>query len=141
MARSWKLWVCAAIVLGGVAVTQLLSTTRFVQLLSLKAYDAQFLLAGSRPTSNIMLVVADEKTLNTFPELQAFWHPYYADAIRAAAAGGAKVVALDVAFGIPVARWAPEADQILAEAVSTSQIPAIIGYVPALLAKQKDWPV
>ncbi len=87
-------------------MTQLLSTTRFVQLLSLKAYDAQFLLRGSRPTSDIMLVVADEKTLNTFPELQAFWHPYYADAIRASAAGGAKVVAFDVAFGIPVTRWA-----------------------------------
>jgi adenylate cyclase len=141
MAKSWKLWVCAAIALGGVAVTQLLSTTRFIQLLSLKAYDAQFLLSGSRPTSDIVLVVADEKTLNTFPELQAFWHPYYADAIRAASAGGAKVVAFDVAFGIPVTRWAPDADQILAEAVSTSQIPTIIGYVPALLAKQKDWPV
>ncbi|MBZ5602695.1 MAG: adenylate/guanylate cyclase domain-containing protein [Acidobacteriia bacterium] len=142
MAIHWRNWAWgAAIAAGGVIATQLLSTTHFVQLLNLKAYDAQFLLRGRQPVSNVLLVVADEKTLNTFPELQAFWHPYYADAIRGAAAGGAKVVAFDVAFGIPVTKWAPDADQILAEAVSTSPVPAIIGYVPALMAKQRDWPV
>jgi adenylate cyclase len=138
----WKKWAAgAAIAVGGVIATQLLAATHFVQLLNLKAYDAQFLLRGKRSTSNIFLVVADEKALNTFPELQAFWHPYYADAIRAAAAGNAKVIGLDVAFGIPVTQWAPQADQVLAEAVSASPIPAVIGYVPALVAKQRDWPV
>jgi adenylate cyclase len=142
MAIRWRPWVFgAALAAGSIAATQLLSTTHFVQLLDLKAYDAQFLVRGKHTVSNVMLVVADEKTLNTFPELQAFWHPYYADAIRGAAAGGAKVVALDVAFGIPVTKWAPDADQVLAEAVGSSPIPAIIGYVPALLAKQRDWPV
>ncbi len=142
MAIAGRKWAAgAAIAIGGVVATQLLSTTHFIQLLNLKSYDAQFLLRGKRPVSDIVLVVADEKTLNTFPELQAFWHPYYAEAIRGAAAGGAKVVAFDVAFGIPVTKWAPDADQILAEAVSTSTVPAVIGYVPALLEKQRDWPV
>ena len=34
-----------------------------------------------------VLVVADDKALNTFSELQAFWHPYYAQAIRGAQLG------------------------------------------------------
>jgi adenylate cyclase len=121
--------------------TQLLSTTRFFQLLSLKAYDANFVLRGKRPTSNVVLVVADEKALNTFSELQAFWHPYYAQAIRGAELGGAKVVALDIAFGIPVEKWAPGNDAILADAVASAQIPVVIGLVPGLLTKQKDWPI
>ena len=142
MRKHGKRWIsCAAIAAGGVAATHLLSTTHFIQLLNLKAYDSQFRIRGARPTSDILLVGVDAKTKNRYPELLAFWHPYYADAIRAAAAGNAKVVALDVAFGIPVEKWAPGADQTLAEAVSSSPIPAIIGYVPALLAKQKDWPV
>jgi adenylate cyclase len=140
--KHWKNWIsCAAIAVGGVAVTQLLSTTHFVQLLSLKAYDSQFVLRGRRPTSAVVLIGIDAKSKNRYPDLLAFWHPYYADAIRAAGAGGAKVVALDVAFGIPVGKWAPGADEALSEAVSDSAIPAIIGYVPSLLAKQKDWPV
>ena len=116
--------------LAAVLGIQLLSGTRFFQLLSLKAYDANFLLRGKRPTSNVVLVVADDKALNTFSELQAFWHPYYAQAIRGAQLGGAKVVAMDIAFGIPVA-----------DAVASAQVPVVIGLVPGLVTKQKDWPI
>jgi adenylate cyclase len=121
--------------------TLLLSRTRFFQLLSQKAYDANFVLRGERSTSNVVLVVADEKALDTFPELQAFWHPYYAQAIRGAQLGGAKVVALDIAFGIPVEKWAPGNDAILADAVASAQVPVVIGMVPGLLAKQNSWPI
>jgi len=127
--------------LAAVFGIQLLSGTRFFQLLSLKAYDAHFLLRGKRPTSNVVLVVADDKALNTFSELQAFWHPYYAQAIRGAQLGGAKVVAMDIAFGIPVEKWAPGNDALLAEAVGSAQIPVVIGLVPGLVTKQKDWPI
>ncbi len=127
--------------LAAVSGIQLLSNTRFFQLLSLKAYDANFLLRGKRPTSNVVLVVADDKALNTFSELQAFWHPYYAQAIRGAQMGGAKVVAMDIAFGIPVEKWVPGNDALLADAVASAQIPVVIGLVPGLVTKQKDWPI
>ena len=133
--------VWGLVTLAAASGTQLLSTTRFFQLLSLKAYDANFVLRGKRPTSNVVLVVADDKALNTFSELQAFWHPYYAQAIRGAELGGAKVVAMDIAFGIPVEKWAPGNDAMLADAVASAHVPVVIGLVPGLLAKQKDWPI
>src|SRR5262249_16276517 len=50
---------------------------------------------------------------------------------------------LDVAFAIPVARWEPNHDQLLAEAVSetASRMPVVCGYVPSAVQKQGDWPV
>jgi adenylate cyclase len=138
----WRYGLVSGIVtLAAAFGTELLSATHFFQLLSLKAYDANFVLRGQRPTNNVVLVVADEKALNTFSELQAFWHPYYAQAIRGAQAGGAKVVALDIAFGIPVEKWAPGNDAMLADAVASAQVPVVIGLVPGLLAKQKEWPI
>jgi adenylate cyclase len=112
---------------------------RFFQLLSLKAYDANFVLRGKRPVEGIVLVVADEKTLNTFDDLQAFFHPYYAQAIKGAELGGAKAVGLDAAFAIPVTRWAPNNDRLIAEAVASAQIPVVVGFIPALMGKQHDW--
>jgi adenylate cyclase len=121
----------------------MLARARFLQLAELKASDRHFQLRGRVPTSQIILLVMDQKSLDAFPELLAFWHPYYAEAIHAAKTGGAKVLGLDVSFGVPVAKWQPENDQILAEAVSStaSEMPVICGYVPAMLSKQRDWPV
>jgi CHASE2 domain-containing sensor protein len=140
--RRWSYGLAWGIItLAAAGATELASTSRFFQLLSLKAYDAQFVLRGRTATQGILLVVADEKALNTFPELLAFWHPYYAQAIRGAELGGAKVVAMDVAFGIPVEKWAPGNDRVLADAVTSAQIPVVIGFIPELVAKQKDWPI
>jgi class 3 adenylate cyclase/CHASE2 domain-containing sensor protein len=133
--------VWCIITLFAAGATQLLSTSRLFQLLSLKAYDAHFVLRGKTATEGIVLIGADEKALNTFPELEALWHPYYAQAIRGAELGGAKVVAMDVAFGIPVEKWAPGNDRVLADAVTAARIPVVIGFIPNLLAKQKDWPI
>ena len=36
--------------------------------------------------------LADQKTMDTFPELRVFWHKHYANAIRAAGQAGAKVI-------------------------------------------------
>jgi adenylate cyclase len=140
--RRWSYVLAWGIVtLAAAGAAELASTSRFFQLLSLKAYDAQFVLRGRTATQGIVLVVADEKALNTFPELLAFWHPYYAQAIRGAELGGAKVVAMDVAFGIPVEKWAPGNDRVLADAVTSARIPVVIGFIPDLVAKQKDWPI
>src|SRR5271170_3114633 len=96
MKRNWKYWVaCAAIAVASALGARLLSNLDFFNLLNLKASDFHFIVRGSIPSShidNIVLVVADQKTLNTFPELQMFWHPYYAQAISAAGQAGAKVI-------------------------------------------------
>lgn len=137
MRKRWRRWaICASIAAGSAAGARLLSNLRFFELLNLKSLDAQFVLRGQMPPSNIMLVLADQQALNTFPELRMFWHPYYAEAIRAAGEGGAKVVGLDVAFGVPVAKWEPDYDRMLGEAVIASPVPVVCGYVETLQGNQ-----
>jgi CHASE2 domain-containing sensor protein len=126
MKRRWRHFaICALIAFASAAGARLLSTLRFFQLLNLKSLDAQFVLRGRQTVSGIVLVVADQKALDTFPELQILWHPYYADAIRAASQSGAKVIGLDLAFAVPVEKWEPDYDRLLSEAVSASPIPVV----------------
>src|SRR6185369_12888525 len=87
-ARKRKRWVAiAAIAAGSVVATLLLGNLRFFQLVHLEANDFHFLVRGKRPTSNIVVLAIDQKSLNRYHELLMFWHPYYAEAIRAAAEG------------------------------------------------------
>ncbi len=137
MKRKWRHWaLCAILVAGSTLAAWGLGDVRFFQILNLKAYDAHFVLRallGGQPTiSNIVLLVADQKTLDTFPELRVFWHKHYADAIRAAGEAGAKVIGLDLAFGVPVDKWEPDYDRLLGEAVSTSPVPVVCSYVSEL---------
>ncbi len=142
MKRRWRHWaICALIAVGSAAGARLLSNLRFFQLLNLKALDLHFILRGGQPTSDIILMTADQKALDTFPEVQMFWHPYYAQAIRAAGEGGAKVIGLDLAFGVPVEKWEPDYDRMLSEAVSTSPVPVVCGYVASLNTNQRNLPV
>jgi adenylate cyclase len=130
MGKRWRRWaICAAIAIGSAAAARLLSNVRFFNLLNLKSLDTHFVLRGRLGPSNIVLVTADQKTLDTFKELRLFWHPYYAAAIRAAGEGGAKVIGLDVAFGVPVTKWEPDYDRLLAEAVISSPAPVVCGFV------------
>ena len=133
MSKRWQQWVICALIAAASAIgARLLSNLRLFELLNLKALDAHFLLRGAVPPANIELILADQKTLDTFPELRVFWHPYYADAIRAAGAGGAKVIGLDVVFGVPVEQWQPGYDRMLAEAVIGSPVPVVCGSVADL---------
>ena len=132
MKKNWKrVAICAAIALGAVVLTMALSDIRFFQLLDLKAQDAHFVLRGPVPPKNIILIGIDDKALNNFPELSSFWQPYYADAIRAASDGGAKVLVLDVAFGIPVSKWEPDNDAKLADAYNYAapRMPVVTAFV------------
>jgi class 3 adenylate cyclase/CHASE2 domain-containing sensor protein len=131
------------IAVAAVAATWLLGRTRFFHLIHIKAPDLHFLARGARPPSDIVLLVIDQKSLDQFPEPLLFWHPYYAEAIRASAAAGAKVFGLDVTFPIPVEQWAPGHDQLLAEAViaASPRMPVICSYVPSMVGRQADWPV
>ena len=140
MKRNWqRVAICAAIALGSMAITLLLAAVPFFQLLNLKAQDAHFVLRGTVPTKDIVLIGIDDKALNTFPELYSFWHPYYADAIRGAAGAGAKVLVLDVAFAIPVAKYEPNNDSLLAQAFAeaSQKMPVVTAFV-ASAADQKD---
>jgi adenylate cyclase len=142
MKKRWRHYsMCALIAIASAAGARLLSQVQFFRILNLKSLDAQFTLRGRRPVSGIMMVLADQKALDTFPDLKAFWHPFYAEAIRAAGEAGAKVVALDIAFGIPVEKWEPGNDRLMGEAVSTSPIPVVCGYASSLNTNQQKLPV
>src|SRR5215472_15053690 len=132
-ARRFKRWtIISAIALGSVIATVLLGQVRFFQLAHLKAGDLHFIARGKRPTSNIVVIAVDRKSLEHFHELMMFWHPYYAEAIRAAAEGGAKVLGLDIHFVVDVKKWEPDNDSILAQAVAetAATMPVICSYAP-----------
>jgi len=140
MKRNWqRVAICAAIALASVSITVLLSRVSWFQVVSLKAQDAHFVLRGKLPTHDIVLIGIDDKALNNFPEPTLFWQPYYAEAIKGAADAGAKVLILDVAFGIPVGKWESNNDPMLAEAYTYAapKMPVISGFV-ASSADQKD---
>jgi adenylate cyclase len=137
MKKKWRHWaLCAVLAAGSALGASLASGIRFFQILNLKAYDAHFVVRdflGQRPAiSNIVLLLADQKTLDNFPELRDFWHQHYANVIRAAGQAGAKVIGLDLDFGIPVDKYEPDFDRLLGEAVSTSPVPVVCAYATAI---------
>ncbi len=82
--------------------------------------------------SNIVLLLVDQKTRDRFPEPLIFWHQHYANVIRAAGQAGAKVIGLDLAFGVPVEKCEPDFDRMLGEAVSASPVPVVCAYATDL---------
>lgn len=104
-----------------------------------KLRDAHVLLTPARAPARILIVAADEKATEAFPEPLLFWHGYYARAIERLAEAGAKVVALDMVFAVPVGQWAPGLDARLAAAAAKAEeagIPVLVGTAP--LARQKE---
>ncbi|MGO9240859.1 MAG: CHASE2 domain-containing protein [Bryobacteraceae bacterium] len=124
-----------------------LDQTKLFRLIALKAGDLHYLLERPRRPDNIVLIVVDQKSLNALPVPTMFWHRYYAPAIEAAAAAGAKVLGLDEAFGITVDKYVDglgdeamaHLDEKMAEAVvSTSPVmPVICAYIPTEMANQE----
>ncbi len=142
MTRKWRHWaLCALLAIGSVLAAWSLDQVAFFQNLNLKAYDAHFVarnyLVGPPAISNIVLLTADQKAMDTFPELQEFWNKHYADAITAAGEAGAKVIGLDLAFGIPIDKYEPGADELLGGAVSSSPVPVVVGYVERLQSNKE----
>ena len=143
MRKKWRHWAfCAVLAIGSALGAPLLSDVRFFQILNLKAYDAHFIvrdfLRGRPAISDIVLLTADKKAYDTFPELRVFWNQHYANAIRAAGQAGAKVIALDLAFGVPIDQWQPGADEVLAGAISTSTVPVVVGYVSEINSNRQS---
>jgi len=142
--KRWKrMGIYAGIVITSVVATAALGMLNVVRTLELKAADAQFLLRGKKSTSDIVLLTIDKKAYDNIKDVQLFWHPYYAEAIRAAAEGGAKVMGLDVTFTVPVQKWEPDHDRLMAETIveTAARMPVVCGYVPAAMEKQQDWPI
>src|SRR5580692_9653901 len=143
MKKKWRHWaLCAVLAIGSALGASLLSDIRFFRILNLKAYDAHFIVRdffrGRPAITNIVLLTADKKAMDTFPELRVFWNEHYANAIRAAGQAGAKVIALDLAFGVPIDQWQPNADELLAGAISTSPVPVVVRYVSELNSNQQS---
>ena len=75
-ARMRQRWVVIALIaLGSIVITRLLGGVRFFELIHLKAGDFHFLARGKQPTSNVVVLAIDQKSLDHFPELMLFWHP------------------------------------------------------------------
>jgi adenylate cyclase len=86
-----------------------------------KLRDAHVLLMPERTPAEVVLVTVDEAATEAFEEPLLFWHGYYAEAIERMAEAGARVVALDMVFGVPVERWAPGLDPRLAGAAMAAE--------------------
>jgi adenylate cyclase len=139
--RKWKKAGACALIAGASAFAALsLVSIPLLRQLDLKVLDSHFRVRGKTPTRDIVLVTVDQKSLDTISDLQLFWHPHYAEAVRAAARGGAKALGLDITFAVPVSRWEKEHDQMLAEAVTetTAVMPVVCIYVPSMMSKQRE---
>lgn len=140
MRRIWqRRAIGAGIAAGSVIVTLLLARVPFFQTLNLKTQDAHFVIRGPIPVRDIVIVGIDEKTLNALPELESFWHPYYADAIRGAALGGARVFVLDHFFEVPVEKYEPGYDAALAQAFveASPKMPVVTAFIASSADQKK----
>lgn len=144
--RLKKNLVISAIAVASAAATIGLSTFRFVELLKLKAQDVHFVLRGTEPVKDIVILGIDNETLADpdFLDPSLFWHKHYADAMNAAAAGGAKAFVLDVTFAIPVEPYekdaTPHLDSDLANAfvVASQTMPIVCAFVPEAMGAQRE---
>ncbi len=142
--RLKKILVIAAIAVASAAATAGLSQFRFFDLLRLKAQDVHFVLRGTQPVNDIVILGIDNATLDRLLKPSLYWHDYYADAMTAAAEAGAKAFVLDVTFAIPVADYEkdnpPHLDSDLAGAFlqASQTMPVICAFVPEAMGAQRD---
>jgi adenylate cyclase len=136
----------SAIAIAAGAITLGLSNLRFFEQLRLKAQDLHFVLRGSVPVSNIVILGVDNETLASpdFLTPSLFWHEHYADAMTAAARAGAKVFVLDEAFTIAVEPYEkdphPHLDSDLAAAFAANNpvMPIVCAFVPEAMGGQRE---
>ncbi len=142
--RLKKAAVISAIAIASAAATIGLSQFRFFELLKLKAQDVHFVLRGTRPVNDIVILGIDNDTLDRLLKPSLYWHDYYAEAMTAAAEAGAKTFVLDVTFAIPVANYEkdnpPHLDSDLAGAFSAASqtMPVVCAFVPEAMGAQRE---
>ena len=129
--RRFTLALAVGVAMGSALLAWALGATSLFQLLELKTYDLRTVLRGKRAVpGNIVLVTIDERTERAFPEPQVFWQPHYAAFLRAAAAGGARAIGMDISFAMSVEKWEPDADRELAAAFAevSASSPVVLAY-------------
>ncbi len=144
--RLKKNLAISAIAVAAAAATVALGTLRLFDLIRLKAQDIHFVLRGTQPVKDIVIIGVDNETLATpdFLIPQLYWHKYFADTITAAASAGAKVFVLDEAFTIAVEPWEKEPvqhlDSYLANAFATANpiMPVVCAFVPEAMGGQHE---
>ena len=142
MGKRRSQWaVCALIVVASATAAQFSDRLSFFRLLHRKVLDVHFIVRGQQAVSNIILIMMDQKSIDTFTEPILFWHPHYAQAIRAASDGGARAMGLDLAFGVNVDKWEKDYDQTLAGALTSASMPVVCAFVPELNTNQTMNPV
>jgi len=128
--RSTVVWLLV-VAAGSALLAWGLAETPPMRMLRLKGYDARWILHGSEtPPSHVILVMIDAQTEKMIQEPRLFWHPHFASVLRAAAAGGATAIGVDVSFGLSVEPWAPDLDRQLAEAYAevSAGVPVVFAY-------------
>lgn len=140
--RGWLTGICAVCV----AATAAIGGADLVQKIHLKALDLNYLprmlgIGEAPKPDRVKLITIDQKSLDdaALAKPLIFWHQFYAEMIRAAADGGAKVLVLDVTFTLPVREWVPGYDEAVASAVieTSGRMPVIVAYAPGTLENQE----
>src|SRR5258708_26813640 len=81
--RSRRWAIVAAIAVVSAVGARLLTNTRVIEQLNLKAYDAHFLLRGAEPVPDIVLGTLHKDAFDRYLDPQLFWHPHSSAAIKA----------------------------------------------------------
>ena len=113
-----------------------LGSSHWGRILDLKTFDGAMALRGARPDPQVVIVSIDDKSRRRLSDPLLFWHAHYAKVFRALAQAGAKAVGVDIVFSLPVERWTPGADRLLAQAYQE----AVAGGTPIVLGFDRNAP-
>ena len=131
--------ILVAVTILSALTARMIGDTQLAQLIALKITDLHFLLRPVKTDDRIVLITIDDKALGAWEEPMAFWHPYYAKAIQAAATAGAKVLALDVTFVVPVGQYQEfrNHDRLLGAAAFEAfpTMPVVCAVVPDMMKR------
>ena len=96
-AVSFRRYISVILIgLGCGGIMTILLNTGLLRGIELKSLDFRFLCRGTIPANDkIVIIGTDEEALDKIKYPFIFWSPYFADIIKAVAAGGTKSIGLD----------------------------------------------
>lgn len=138
-----------AVVAASVALSLLLVRLAFFQALEKKAYDLALAgrtkipqaAAAAHPPAAITLVNIDAETADDLAKPPELWPREFGEVLRAATAGGAKVIGLDFHFRYPVTQWDEAGDPLFLQSYSDATqhgVPVILAYEPTDRGRVRD---
>jgi adenylate cyclase len=120
--KRWISMILVGLGCGGIMI--IILCTGLLRGIELKSLDFRFLCRGAIPTSDkIVIIGTDEEALDKIKEPFIFWSPYFADIIKAVAAGGAKSIGLDFLQTIALKKKVEgeDLDGVMADALMEAQ--------------------